>query len=117
MSLLEQKKHVADLMLQIERELRAHGLWEDAEISTEQAKSTEPFACDVMPLQQWLQWVFLPRMKVVIESDADLPHACNISAYAEESVAKLAINTDAVVAVIKQLDEALSVPLSQNQGE
>ncbi len=108
MSLLEKKSHVADLMLQLECELRTHGLWEDALPSTEQMMSTEPFACDVMPLQQWLQWVFLPRMKAIVESEADLPHACNISVYAEDTIAKLDLDVDTVVAVIQDIDNALS---------
>lgn len=108
MSLLEQKKHVADLMLQLECELRAKGLWEEALPSTEQMMSSEPFACDVMPLQQWLQWVFLPRMKAIVESDADLPHTCNISVYAEDTIAKLDVDTSTVVELIKAMDQTLS---------
>lgn len=108
MSLLEQKIKVADLMLQLECELRTHGLWEEELPSTEQLMSAEPFACDVMPLQQWLQWVFLPRMKAIVESDADLPHACNISVYAEDTLAKLEIDTHSIVELIKAIDQALS---------
>ena len=108
MSLLEKKSHVADLMLQLECELRTHGLWEEALPSTAQMMSSEPFSCDVMPLQQWLQWVFLPRMKAIVESAADLPHACNISVYAEDTIAKLEMDVAAIIAVIKAIDDALS---------
>lgn len=108
MSLLEQKIHAADLMLQLECELRTHGLWESDLPTLEQMGSSEPFACDVMPLQQWLQWVFLPRMKAVVESNADLPHACNISSYAQETIAKLEVDTTSIVAILRELDLALS---------
>lgn len=108
MGLIEQKVEVADLMLELEKELRQHELWVDESPSLEQQMSTEPFACDVMPLQQWLQWIFLPRMKAIVESDADVPHACNISAYAEETLAKLEQDTTSVVNIIRQIDEVLS---------
>jgi len=107
-SLLEQKSHVADLMLQLECELRTHGLWVNELPTTQQMMSAEPFACDVMPLQQWLQWIFLPRMKSIVESAADLPHACNISVYAEDTIAKLDTDVTTITALIKQIDEALS---------
>lgn len=108
MSLLEKKSHIADLMLQLECELRSHGLWEEGLPSTEQMMSSEPFSCDVMPLQQWLQWVFLPRMKAIVESDCDLPHACNISVYAQDTIAKLDMDTHSIVELIKAVDVALS---------
>lgn len=108
MSLIEKKSQVADLMLQLECELRTHGLWEGRLPSTAEMMSTEPFACDVMPLQQWLQWIFLPRMKAIVESDADLPHACNISVYAEDTIAKLEVDTHSVEVLIKAMDQLLS---------
>ncbi len=108
MDIAEQKNHVADLLLHLEKALREQGLWAAQPPSLEQMSSSEPFACDVMSLQAWLQWIFLPRMKVIIESEVELPRGCNISAYAEETLAKLDCETQTLMRLLQAMDKALS---------
>ncbi|MOA66978.1 hypothetical protein D3C78_1939410 [compost metagenome] len=36
-----------------------------------------------MSLEQWLQWIFLPRMKIIIELGQPLPNASGILVMAE----------------------------------
>lgn len=103
------KNSVADAMLTLEKALREAELWADHSPSSEQMLSDQPFSYDVMTLQEWLQWVFIPRMKAIIESDAELPRMSNIHAYAEETIGKLPNNTEAVMQALKQLDELFSV--------
>lgn len=55
--------------------------------SPEALSSHEPFCVDTLALEEWLQWIFLPRMKLIIESDADLPSASGIREIAEEAYA------------------------------
>ena len=74
---------VADQLLLIERELRAVGMWGSESPSTDRLSSVEPFCVDTLALEEWLQWIFLPRMKLIIESGADLPNASGIRAIAE----------------------------------
>ncbi|SDI06200.1 Uncharacterized conserved protein YqcC, DUF446 family [Pseudomonas delhiensis] len=74
---------IADQLLLIERELRALAMWEEQPPSDEALASQEPFCVDTLELEQWLQWIFLPRMKLIIESGADLPHASGIRSIAE----------------------------------
>lgn len=75
---------VADQLLLIERELRSLGWWDDEAPSAEALASQTPFCVDTLAFEQWLQWIFLPRMKVIIENDLELPHASGIRAMAEE---------------------------------
>ena len=35
--------------------------------------SEEPFAIDTMSPEEWLQWIFIPRMFALLESGAELP--------------------------------------------
>ncbi|MDB6051975.1 MAG: yqcC [Pseudomonas sp.] len=74
---------VAEQLLLIERELRVLGWWRDAPPSPEALASNEPFAVDQMDFDQWLQWIFLPRMKVILERDLPLPNASGILEMAE----------------------------------
>ncbi|RFQ09873.1 pseudouridine synthase, partial [Pseudomonas sp. ATCC 13867] len=59
---------IADQLLLIEREMRAIGLWGEERPSQEALSSQEPFCVDTLALEEWLQWIFLPRMKLIIET-------------------------------------------------
>ena len=69
---------LADQLLHIERELRLLGWWSAQAPSAEALASQEPFCVDTLSFAQWLQWIFLPRMKLIIESDAVLPARSSI---------------------------------------
>lgn len=58
---------VADSLLQIEIELRRIDAWESEPPSPEALQSAQPFAVDTLEFTQWLQFVFVSRMKVLIE--------------------------------------------------
>lgn len=51
--------------------------------SAEALASVEPFAVDTLDFEQWLQWIFLPRMKAILEQDLPLPNASGIQEMAE----------------------------------
>lgn len=74
---------IADHLLLIERELIVQGWWADEPPSDEALASTVPFAVDSMSFEQWLQWIFLPRMKIIIELGQPLPNASGILVMAE----------------------------------
>ncbi|MDX1299239.1 MAG: YqcC family protein [Pseudomonas sp.] len=75
---------VAEQLLLIERELRLQGWW-GAQAPDAQALSSElPFCVDTLEFEQWLQWIFLPRMKQLLEAGADLPSVSGIQAMAEQ---------------------------------
>ena len=75
---------VADQLLLIEAALRQAGLWSGTAPDPEALQSTQPFCVDTLRFEQWLQWVLLPRMKVLLEGDLPLPAASGIQAMAEQ---------------------------------
>lgn len=75
---------LADQLLLIERELRLLGWWSAVAPAVERLASVEPFCVDTLAFEEWLQWIFLPRMKLIIEQAAPLPAACAIQPMAEE---------------------------------
>lgn len=75
---------VADQLLLIERELRSLGWWTEVAPSADALASQAPFCVDTLAFEQWLQWLFLPRMKVILENDLELPRASGIRAMGEE---------------------------------
>lgn len=74
---------IAEQLLLIERELRVLGWWSDLPPSAQALASREPFSVDTLEFHQWLQWIFLPRMKVILEQDLPLPNASGILEMAE----------------------------------
>lgn len=74
---------LADQLLLIERELRLLGWWEELPPAPEQLASQEPFCVDTLDFHQWLQWIFLVRMKGILEQGLPLPSASGILAMAE----------------------------------
>lgn len=74
---------LAEHLLLIERELRVLGWWQEETPSAEALASPEPFCVDTLAFEQWLQWIFLPRMKVLLETGAALPSVSGIQAMAE----------------------------------
>lgn len=74
---------LAEHLLLIERELRVLGWWQSQAPSAEALASQEPFCVDTLTFEQWLQWIFLPRMKQLLESGAPLPAVSGIQAMAE----------------------------------
>ncbi len=74
---------IAGQLLLIERELRLQGLWAERAPDDQALASTEPFCVDTLPFEGWLQWIFLPGMKLILESNRPLPPASGILAMAE----------------------------------
>lgn len=75
---------VADCLLGIEMELRQLGLWEMERPPADAFQSIEPFCFDTLSFTQWLQFVFLERMKLIVENDHPLPAVSGIAPMAEE---------------------------------
>lgn len=71
------------MLLLIERELRVLGVWTSVQPDAEALASQEPFCVDTLAFDQWLQWIFLPRMKHILEQDEPLPAVSGVLAMAE----------------------------------
>ncbi|WP_133406376.1 YqcC family protein [Parashewanella tropica] len=67
----------------IEHHLKQYDLWSVQTPSSEQLSSTTPFAYDVMPFEQWLQFIFIPKIQFLIDSEQALPSSMSISPMAE----------------------------------
>ena len=70
---------IADHLLLIEYEMRIQGLWSDAVPGADALASTEPFSVDRLEFEEWVQWIFLPKMKLLIEQGQPLPSVSGIA--------------------------------------
>jgi uncharacterized protein YqcC (DUF446 family) len=99
---------LADHLLLIERELRAQGWWGELPPSDEALASLEPFCVDTLEFEQWLQWIFLPRMKHIIEHDLPLPNASGILAMSEMVYANRSQQSRGLNRLLARFDELIS---------
>lgn len=98
---------LADQLLLIERELRVQGWWDDAPPSAEALASVEPFSVDTLDFHQWLQWVFLTRMKQILEHNLPLPNASGILEMAEMVYADRPLESFGLRAALKKFDQLI----------
>lgn len=99
---------VAEQLLLVERELRLLGLWSVEAPSPEALASQQPFCVDTLDFEAWLQWIFLPRMKMLIEAGAELPAASGIAAMAEEVFRAQALEVKGLLAALQAFDSLIA---------
>lgn len=75
---------VADCLLRIEAELRRIDCWSGEWPSDDALQSTQPFAVDTLEFTEWLQFIFIERMKVLLENEHPLPSVSGMAPMAEE---------------------------------
>ncbi|HEY6348101.1 MAG TPA: YqcC family protein [Candidatus Angelobacter sp.] len=75
------QQNVARYADEIEGELRSMGLWQDQPLRAEQLKFKQAFAMDTMTFIQWLQFVFLPRVREAVASN-QFPQGSSVGAQA-----------------------------------
>lgn len=96
------------LLHSLSGELKQLSLWSDIEPPQEYLLSTQPFCCDCLPLEQWLQFVFIPKILDMLKMENIPCFQCGISPIAEESFKKLDIDSHSLLNVIKGIDNTIS---------
>ncbi len=99
---------VADSLLRIEMELRQLGVWESEAPPPEAFDSTQPFCIDTLEFTQWLQFVFVARLKILIEADHPLPSVSGIAPMAEEHFRGRPESGEGLIRELEVMDKLLS---------
>jgi uncharacterized protein YqcC (DUF446 family) len=99
---------VAEILIDIEAELRQMGQWNNTAPSAEALASDLPFCVDTLTLPQWLQFVFLPTLYTMLQEGQTLPRRCGIAPMAEEYFLGTGLGSSALVAALVRIDELLS---------
>ena len=101
-------KDVIDLLDALEQELRRLNVWSPLPPSPESMASSAPFCLDTMMFSQWLQWVFAPRLRALIDHGGPLPSGSNILSYAQLALPAEGLQSDELMAIIEQFDLLMS---------
>lgn len=98
---------IAEVLMDIEKELRDLQLWDEEMISEEALSSEQPFAVDTMTFPQWLQFIFLPRMYFLLSQQKSLPTNCGIAPMAEHYFSSIKLHSVPLIGLLKKIDELL----------
>ncbi|SHI10879.1 YqcC family protein [Ferrimonas marina] len=100
---------IHSLLAQLQAALQQAQLWQSSPPSAEALASRQPFACDTLRFEQWVQFLYLPRLQQLMEAGQALPTKVAVAPMAEESWRGRS-GLDGVVDLLAQLDRALSQP-------
>lgn len=107
-SAVDQYRSLRDILAQIEAELKGSKLWETQPPSAAALASTLPFCCDTLSLNQWLQWLFLPKMQRILLGHGTLPRESRIFPYALDCLRDSAQDPNELLFLLRSFDEVVS---------
>ena len=99
---------IAEVLMDIEAQLRQLGQWDAVAPSAQALASDQPFCVDTLTFPQWLQFVFLPTLYGMLEQQQDLPQRCGMAPMAEEYFRGTGLGSAALVAALARMDALLS---------
>jgi uncharacterized protein YqcC (DUF446 family) len=102
-------KEVETLIIKLEQSLRGAMLWSSSKPSNQALQSMVPFAFDSMSFEQWLQFIFIPKMSEIVCSEKALPNNLMLLPMAEQSLGATD-NSCGVIEVIRQIDLVFADP-------
>ena len=73
---------VAAKLDEIEEEMKRVELWQERPLRPEQYNFTSAFATDTMSYDQWLQFIFVPRVRSIISARGEFPASSSVGAQA-----------------------------------
>src|SRR5690606_14910863 len=99
---------LAEVLIDVEKELRELQLWEAQAPSAEALASTQPFAVDTLNFAQWLQFIFVPRLYEMLESRAPLPTTSGVAPMAEEYFQTQSLYSAPLITQLQRIDLLLT---------
>lgn len=96
---------LAELTLLLEKELRDQHLWQQQAPTPEAMQSNQPYCFDTMAFPQWLQWIYLPQLKKMVEEGEYLPQESDIGEYAEQALQQEQA-AEKLLLILQAIDEA-----------
>ncbi|MDX3774497.1 YqcC family protein [Chromatiaceae bacterium AAb-1] len=99
---------IHNILNNIESELRQLRLWSATAPDAAAFNSTIPFCYDTMALEQWLQFILLPRFRAMLDAGVALPVKISILPVAEEAFKAHGVLAYPLLQHIALLDKTLS---------
>ena len=110
-----QSNNILCLLNNLTQALKAYQLWQESQPSVEKLASTLPFCYDTLVFEQWLQFIFIPKMLQMINEGLPLPTAISLTPMAEEAFKGLNDQGKGIIQIILAIDDSLSKKSSLKQ--
>lgn len=102
---MHEEHEIRALLHRMETEMRRIGMWSAQAPPPAAFNSTAPFCHDTMRFENWLQWVFIPRMHALIDQHGELPFRSAIAPLAQMVFAEMHdVATADLLALIREFD-------------
>lgn len=101
------EQDILRLLDAVQAELETKGLWQTLAPAPDKMMSTEPFSIDTLSFTEWLQWIYLARLRAMIDAGAQLPSGALVFPYAEEALKAENVDAPQLLTLIKELDKRL----------
>jgi uncharacterized protein YqcC (DUF446 family) len=102
------RDQLGELLLALEREMRAQDRWERQAPPEQALLSTQPFAVDTLDFDQWLQWIFIPRLHELLAMQLPLPGNCAVGPMAEEVYGPHDAGGERITLIVSEIDTLLT---------
>ena len=101
-------QQVLSLLEQLQQAMQRAGHWQTVAPAVEKLMSNEPFSIDTLSFLEWLQWIYIARLRALLDAGRPLPSGAQVQPYAEEALKASRISVPGLLELIAQLDRALS---------
>lgn len=103
-----ERRQINQLLLALEEELKRLDFWRTQPPSAAALASRQPFCIDRLDLDQWLQWLFIPRLRALLEGGRPLPEECGVTPVAEEYFRDADADCRHLLVLIEKIDARVS---------
>jgi uncharacterized protein YqcC (DUF446 family) len=104
----EQNRQLALLVDAIEQEMRLIALWSEETPPITAMASRTPFCYDTLKFWQWLQWILVPRIRLILAEGAALPSTSDIAPLAEVEFRRLSQDSSRLLELIRKFDRMIT---------
>lgn len=89
---------------ELEQELHLLDLWQSSAPSEQALSSSAPFAIDTLTFVQWLQFIFIDKMRHLLVFSLPLPESMSVLPMASEYFKALPVNSTDIKDIIGRID-------------
>jgi uncharacterized protein YqcC (DUF446 family) len=110
MMVSDQRNLLAQRLFELEAQMRQLNIWEAERPPQRALASTQPFAVDTLNFNQWLQFIFIEKMEVLLQQGLPLPETCGLLPIAEEAFKPLGAEALPLLQTINHIDDLFDSP-------
>ncbi|MEW5680809.1 MAG: YqcC family protein [Pseudomonadota bacterium] len=101
-------EQIQSLLDALERELKQLELWSLVQPDEQALQSRLPFCIDTLRFEQWLQFIFIPKIQLLLDNASPLPTKIALLPLAEQVFKDTDTRFSRLLSIISALDSRLT---------